>query len=308
VQFLKIFKSKTKLTKAVDIWIDYIAGQNSHKEITIHNYRKCSKVMKENYIPNNIYIETLSFDQLEIIKNNIHKKNSAASMNANHIPILNRTLKLFYNKNIIKKDFKIDRVKDFTHNEVDFLTQDQFFEFINKIGCEKDKIRFSRVYWASCFLAYSGIRPRELKKLKWSHLMKKPNEKKRKMRIITSAHNKLGRTITVPKTLEKLLLKMPHFSSEYVSPYYDQKEYQFRRDLLEIKNKYGFKFKLNPSIFRKSFATWLACSTDISVQHLQAYLGHVNISSTMRYVNLREVLEKSDVIRGISLNGLRKIA
>ena len=308
MQFLKIFKRKTKLTSAIDIWIDHISSQGSHKEITIHNYRKFSKVMKEQYIPDHIYIDTINFDQLELIKHNIHKKNSSASMNANHIPMINRTLKLFYNKNIIEKDLKIDRIKDFSHHDVDFLTQDQFFNFINTIGSGKEKIRYARAYWASCFLLYSGIRPRELKKLKWSHLLKKPNEKKRKMRIITSAHNKLGRTINVPKTLEKLLLKMPHFSSEYVSPYFDQKEYQFRHDLLEIKKRFGFKFNLNPSIFRKSFATWLACSTDISVQHLQAYLGHSNISSTMRYVNLREVLEKSDIIRGISLNGLRKIA
>ena len=308
MKFLNIFKRKTKLTSAVDIWIDHIVNQKSHKEITIHNYRKCLKVMKAKYIPENIYIESLNFDQLELIKQNIHKENCAGSMNANHIPILNRTLKLFYNQDKISKAYKIDRVKDFQHHEVDFLTQDQFFEFINAISSEDDKIRYSRVYWASCFLAYSGIRPRELKNLKWSHMMKKPKDKKRKMRIISSAHNKLGRTITVPKTLEKLLLKMPHFSDEFVSPYFDQKEYQFRRDLLDIKNRFGFNFSLNPSVFRKSFSTWLACSTDISVQHLQAYLGHVHISSTMRYVNLREVLDKSDVIRGISLDGLRKIA
>jgi len=89
------------------MWIDHIVSQDSHKEITIHNYRKCSKVMRENYIPDNIYIETLNFDQLELIKHNIHKKNSANSMNANHIPILNRTIKLFYNRNKISKDYKI---------------------------------------------------------------------------------------------------------------------------------------------------------------------------------------------------------
>ena len=229
-------------------------------------------------------------------------------MNANHIPIINRTLKLLYNQDKINKAYKIERVKDFQHHEVDFLTQDQFFEFINAIGNKADKGKYERAFWASCFLAYSGIRPRELKALKWSHMLRNPKEKKRKMRIISSAHNKLGRTITVPKTLEKLLLKMPHYSNEYVNPYFDQREFTFRHDLLKIKQKFGFNFTLNPSIFRKSFATWLACSTDISVQHLQAYLGHIHISSTMRYINLREVLDKSDMITGISLDVLRKTA
>jgi integrase len=308
VQLLNFFKKKTKLTTAIDMWIDHIDGQNSHKDITILNFRKVSRIMRERYIPDNIYIETLNFDQIELIKKNIHKTNSACSMNANHIPILNRTIKLFYNKDKIQKSYKIERVKDFEHHDVKFLTQDQFFEFINSIGNKIDKKKYSRAYWASCFLAYSGIRPRELKKLKWSHMLKKPSDNKRKMRIISSAHNKLGRTITIPKTLEKILLKMPYFSNEFVDPYFDQHPYQFRRDLIEIKQEFGFDFTLNPSIFRKSFATWIACSTDISVQHLQAYLGHIHISSTMRYVNLREVLQKSDMIRGISLDGLKKTA
>ena len=102
------------------------------------------------------------------------------------------------------------------------------------------------------------------------------------------------------------LMKMPRFDKKYVSPYHNEKPNAFRHDLRNIVDKFDLEYKVTPTIFRRTFATWLASIEGVTAQALKFYMGHQNIHTTMQYINEDAVIKHCEYIGDLDIDSLNK--
>ena len=314
--FQKLLLNKTKLNDAIEIYIKANTNYTHYSKLTIKNWRTRLNVLKKLKSTKTIFIETCGYQDIENIKNELAKSNNSIGINTNYLPLIRKTFVYFKKKKVLKTIPEIDNFKRTINKEVEFITYDNYKKLLYltnpknacKYNNEKHESRLNRVYWTICILGLSGIRLRELKALKKSDLYINKYNKIPYINIKQSAFNTNGRKLPVNELLIQILKTMPDFGTQYVDPYYGRRDRDFQSDLRWIKNMFKLDFKLRPSIFRHSFCTWLAANGDVTFQELQAYMGHTNAKTTMRYINLNLVLKHSKIADKINVNLLEKIA
>jgi len=144
-----------------------------------------------------------------------------------------------------------------------------------------------KIFWMVKLLGYTGMRVEELRRLKWADW----NRKDGKLTIRSLNSKKLGRTITLIPQAQEVLLDIPHWHKEYISPYHGNSTTAFRNALSYIKQNYQLDFEFSPKIFRASFASWASQTTQFkNIQHLAVYLGHRDIKTLWKYYSNKKML------------------
>jgi integrase len=314
--FHKFFTKKTKLTDAIQIYIEANSNYIHYSKVTIKNWKSRLKVLSKLNCIKNIYLETCEFEDIEKIKNELITTNNPVVINTNYLTLLRKTFVYFKRKKLINFIPEIENIKRTMDKEVEFITYENYTKLlylthpdnVKKYTNKLYEKRWPRAYWSMCILGMSGIRLREFKALKKSDLHIQKDNPKPYINIRQSAFNKKGRKLPVNQVLIDILKAMPNFGTKYVDPYYGLKDVTFQSDLRWIKTKFKLDFKFTPSMFRHSFCTWLAATGEVTAQELQAYMGHTNIKTTMKYINLNLVLKRSKIADKINIDLLQKIA
>ena len=309
-----IFRKKLLFIDAVDQFIDHkIEGERVYSEKTIINYKQKARLLRQLYLKNNnINLEKVSlvdikYKHLEEIKKNLLEHNSAHSINWNYLPLIRKTFDYFKKCDVIKKVPDVENVLNYSpKKEITYLTPEKYYDLEKKLESLDTTYRQSKALWEVKILIHTGLRPRELRKLKWSDLHLSPYHKIKKISVPHTAYNKRGRRVPLTKNAFETFMKMPRFDKKFVSPYFNEKPNAFRHDLRNIVDKFGLEYKVTPTIFRRTFATWLASIEGVTAQALKFYMGHQNIHTTMQYINEDAVIKHCEYIGDLDIDSLNK--
>jgi len=308
----QIFKKKLLFIDAVDQFVeDKIVGEKVYSEKTITNYKQKARLLRHMYMNNkNIHLAEMKYRDLESIKKNLQEQNSAQSINLNYLPLIRSTFDYFKKCEVIKTVPEIENVRNYEPRKlVTYLTTEEYFDLQNKLESIDKSLRQSKALWEVKILIHTGLRPRELKKLKWSDLHLSPYHKIKKISVPHTSYNKLGRKIPLSRNAFDIFMAMPRFDKHFVSPYHNEKPDAFRHDLRNIVEKFNLTYKVTPTIFRRTFATWLASVGGVTVQALKSYMGHEHIKTTMAYINEEAVIKSCEYIGDLDIDFLnRKVA
>ena len=264
--------------------------------------------------PIDVCIKKLRYSHFEEIKRVLLKTNKPKTVNR-YLSILKQMFKWSYRMEYIERIPDIDRCRVYETDEVEFLSLDQFDKLMycmkkEVMSAPKQATGQVKSYWAIKIITYTGIRPKEIRILKWNMV----DFERGFLSVPACAYNKGNkrRIKLSPQALEAFN-HMPKYDQHYINPFHGLGNRSHTSRLAWIKQKYNLDFRVYPQIFRNSFCTWALAYNLMAIQEVSAYLGHQNLDTTARYyTNKQCILDKSaPFIEKLDFNkivGQRRIA
>ena len=301
---INILKKKIKLKDIIKVYAD----TQVKCSVAISEATKRSTLARIDTINFNFDIgktaENIKFRDIEAFKAKLLVNNNVTTTNS-YISLFKRIMRWAVRMEYIPNNFDLDifsPAKNYAPTKpVKYITTEQFSvlkKILENLTDEEKKRGLKkkineRTYYATCILALTGIRPRELTNLLWKDI----NFDTHWMVIRSSCATKgVDRKIKISKIAFNIINKMPRFHGHHVDPFYNitNGTNAFKNRLNNIKKKFDLDFSPTPYIFRKSFATWVLANKHLHIQELSAYLGHSDISTTAKYyTNREEILDRA---------------
>ena len=132
----------------------------------------------------------------------------------------------------------------------------------------------------AALLVYTGIRPREVRRLTWRDI-----DTEEKTITIRSQCSKTGgvRQVEIPPVLNRLLITHKSESSSYICPM------DWQRRWRKIRDNSGFRGRWGQDVLRHTYASFHA-KNYADLPRLQLNMGHYDVSLLRsRYVNMRGI-------------------
>ena len=307
------FNKKPTFGDMIDLWAEAcVIKSKDLREVTIESKLTHLKALKL-HCPLRTPLTHVKFAQIEEIKRVLRKTNSPKTTNM-YLSMLKQFFRWSEKMEFIEKVPSIDNCPNRELKPVDFMTLENFdvfqkctIEMMARPYHKSAEFNQRQNLWANRILAYTGIRLKELARLKWSDI----DFENKMVTIKSAAYNKgKQRTIKMSPQAFDTFNTMPKFHRNHVYPFHGEGKFKHRNCINSILKQFDLPFKCYPTIFSPSFITWALSHNKMAIQEVSAYVGHEDIQTTAKYyTNKQAILDASaDFIEKLDFNKSRKIA
>lgn len=282
-----------KLNDLYELYIDHSITSGNSENTTEYYKKHLSKIINFLKFKLNIsYVLDVDYSSIDkFVKHLKNKDNSNNTINKALVS-LKQAYKVAIERNIINRnpvqDYKLLKV---SLKDIEIITNDNLltiFEYFENKKLTKFDMRNKAIFY---LMLDTGVRRREVVNIKYLELNLKTNRIR-----LSQTKNKIPRTVWISKTTRKVL-------NQYINLIdYTRCEYLFQSDKSEQMTEdslYRIFYKLkkdlplpnwqsiSPHILRHTCATTMLLN-GANIISVQKYLGHKDVSTTMRYLHVLE--------------------